>query len=444
MTSGSTAGRLIRYAIPLILGNLFQLSYHLFDAMIAGRWIGEQALAAEGAAGPVMNMLILGISGLNIGAGVLMSELFGAGDMAKLKKALASAMVFGLAFSAVVSALGMGLTRPLLRAMRVPEEIFGMTVIYLRIVFLGVPFTCFYNALAAALKSVGDSKTPLKFLMLSSLLNAGLDVVLIGMLGFGIACSAATTVVAEGVSAALCMAYLRRRVPEIAPRGSDWKPDGRLLVKTLQYGTVTALQQSCQPIGKLLIQGCVNTLGMETMAAFNAVSRVDDFAFTPEQSIAHAMTVFIAQNRGRAQAEGQTANTRRVRRGFYTGMALEAAYWVLICGAVTLLKRPLMTLFVKASSGAEVIECGVTYLSVMAFFYLLPAMTNGMQGYFRGCAKMKVTLAGTLIQTSIRVAATYALAPRLGIVGIAYACALGWSAMLLFEIPYYIHTQRRR
>lgn len=442
MTSGNIGRHLIRYAIPLVLGNLFQLSYHFFDAMIAGRWIGQQALAAEGAAGPVMNVLILGISGLSIGAGVLMSEFFGAGNMAKLKKELATVLVFGLMFSVSATVLGIALTHPLLRALKVPEEIFDMTATYLRIVFLGVPFTYFYNALSSALKSVGDSKTPLKFLMFSSLLNAALDVVLIGLMGFGIVCSAVTTVVAEGVSAALCMVYILRRVPEIAPEKKDWQPDKHLLAQTLKYGSVTALQQSCQPIGKLLIQGCVNGLGVEVMAAFNAVNRVDDFAFTPEQSISHAMTVFIAQNRGKAEADAGQQSARRIRRGFYTGMALEAAYWVLICSAVLLLKRPLMSLFVKAPASTGVIDTGVTYLGVMAFFYLFPAMTNGMQGYFRGCARMKVTLLGTLIQTSIRVLATYTLAPRLGMVGIAFACAMGWSAMLLFEIPYYFFTRK--
>lgn len=440
MTQGSISRNLTRYSVPLVLGSFFQLAYNMVDSVIAGRFIGKAALAAEGTASPVMNLLILGISGLSMGAGVLMSEFYGGRQLQKLKEELSTVLTFGLIFSGVAAALGIALTVPLLRLMNVPEEILDITAIYLRIIFLGVPFTYFYNTLAAGLKSIGDSKTPLKFLIFSSVLNAALDLVLLGIFRLGIVCSAATTVVAEAVSALLSLGYIYRRVPELAVGRGEFRLNRELLRKTLSYGSTTALQQACQPVGKLLIQSCINSLGVDTIAAFNAVTRVDDFAFTPEQSISHGITTFVAQNRGRMEAEG--GDPRRILRGFREGLALEAAYWVLICTVVLLGRRQVISLFVTGEDTAAMIDLGCLYLGRMAILYLMPAFTNGFQGFFRGYGRMKTTLAGTFIQISIRALGTYLLAPRVGIVGIPYACAAGWACMLLFEVPRYFHLRR--
>lgn len=375
--------------------------------MIAGRFIGKEALAAEGMAGPVMNLVILGISGICMGAGVLMSEFYGAGQQEKLRREMATALMFGFYFSLAAVVLGIAATPALLRFLSVPAELMEMTRIYLRIIILGVPFTYFYNALASALKSVGDSKTPLKFLMFSSLLNGVLDLIFIGMLGFGIVCSAVTTVAAEAVSAGLSVWYVYSRVPMLRLRRDELRIDRGLLKVTLRYGSVTALQQSCQPVGKLMIQGAVNGLGVDAIAAFNAVNRMDDFACMPEQSISHGITTFVAQNRG-------AGKTERIRRGFRRGLLLEFCYWVCICSVVLALRRFLVGLFVTGEDAAGVVEQGSRYLGVMALFYLYPAFTNGFQGWYRGMGRMKMTLLGTFIQTSLRVAATWLLAPAWG------------------------------
>ena len=435
MTEGGILRHLIRYSIPLILGNLFQLTYNVVDSVIAGRFIGKEALAAEGTANPVMTVVILGISGICMGSGVLMSEFFGAKAYEKLKHEMATTVLFGLVFSFAVAFLGALLSEPLLQLIRVPQELMAMAVVYLRITFLGAPFTYFYNALAAALKSVGDSKTPLKFLMFSSLLNAALDLVFIGGLGFGIVCSAVTTVVAEAASAGLSIWHIYRRVPLLSLRRGEWRISRSLLSQTLRYGSVTALQQACQPVGKLLIQGAVNPLGINAIAAFNAVGRIDDFSFTPEQSIAHGITTFVAQNRGAGKRE-------RITLGFVKGLILETAYWAFICLTVLLFKEPLIRIFVTETEAQALLPLASNYLSYMAWFYLLPGFTNGIQGYFRGMGNMRITLLCTFIQTSLRVAFTYLLTPFMGITGVAFACAAGWSAMLLFEFPYYFHERR--
>ncbi len=436
MTTGSIFRKLVSYSIPLVLGNLFQLAYNAVDSMIAGRFIGTDALAATGMAAPVMNILILGISGICMGAGVLMSSFFGAKDTDKLKSELSTLLVFGTLFSVAVAVLGIVFTYPLLRAMNVPSSIMDITALYIRIVFIGAPFTYFYNALSQALKSVGDSKTPLKFLMASSVLNCVSDLFFIGYLGFGIMCSAVTTTVAQMVSALLCFIYIYRRVPMLSLKPKEIRMDRSLLKTTLSYGSVTALQQACQPIGKLLIQSAVNTLGVATIAAYNAVTRIDDFAFTPEQQISHGMTTFIAQNNG-------AGNTKRMLQGFRRGLVLETIYFFIIGSAVFFFSEEIMNLFISGEGAAAVIKEGQLYLSTMAFLYIFPAYTNGIQGFFRGIGNMSVTLISTFIQASMRVVFTFILVPHLGIHAIAYACAIGWALMLLFEVPYYFYYKHR-
>ena len=437
MTVGRPRTHLWHYALPLLLGNWLQLSYNAVDSIIAGRFIGRDALAAEGIAGPVMNLVILAITGLCIGSGILMSESFGAKGYTRLRKTLANTLVLGAAMCLAAAALGIGLTPWILQWLTVPEEIRAITGTYLRITFLGAPFTFCYNALAAALKSVGDSKTPLKFLAFSAIVNALLDLWFLGVLGYGIVCSAATTVFAEGLCAALAVGYLVHRVPELCPGKGQWRPDRALLGRIVAYGGPSALQQAIQPVCKVLIQGQVNALGINSIAAFNAVTRADDFACIPEQSISSAISTYIAQNRGAGKPE-------RIRTGFRAGIRLEVGYWVLIGTVVALFRRPMVGLFVTGEGTQEVIALGSQYLGYMAVFYLWPALTNGVQGFFRGMGKVYTTMLGTLIQASIRTVCTYLLAPRMGISGVAVACAVGWSAMLLFEIPYYVYTCRKR
>lgn len=436
MTEGSAFEHLFKYAFPLFLGNFFQLAYNAVDSIIAGRFIGKDALAAVGIAAPVMNLVILSITGLCLGAGVLMSGFFGAKDWKSLRAQFSTTILSGAVLSVIIASLGVILAGPLMRLLAVPEEIIDSTSMYMRITFLGAPFTFFYNAISAALKSVGDAKTPLKFLMFASILNGVLDIIFIGFLGFGIICSATTTVIAEAVSAILAILYLIRKLPELCPEKHEWRINKALLIKTFKFGGVTALQQSVQPIGKVLIQGQVNALGVNVIAAYNAVTKVDAFALTPEQSIAQGITTYIAQNRG-AKKE------KRIAHGFAVGMTMEACYWIII-GIVTLLfKEPIVSLFVTGEDVASIVSIGSEYLTLMAFFYIFPAMTNGVQGFFRGISKLKITLLGTFIQTSVRVITTYILAPRMGISGIAIACAIGWSLMLLVEVPICLINIRR-
>lgn len=436
MTEGPISRHLLQYAVPLILGNVFQLTYNAVDSVVIGRFAGEDALAAVGAANPVMTIAILGVSGLCMGASVLASEFFGAGDEENVRREMATALLAGLALSAVVLAGGLLLAGPILYAMNVPDEIFPMAVLYLRIIFMGFPFTFMYNAFSSFLRSVGDSHTPVRFLALSSVLNGCLDVLFIYGLHLGVLGAGLATVLAEGLSAILCAGYTHAKIPLLRLQPNDLRIDPKLLRRTLASGGVTALQQSCQPIGKVLIQSVINAQGISMIAAFNAVSRVDDFACIPEQSISHGMMTCVAQNRG-------AGRTDRVHGTLRTGLRLETCYWLLICVTVLALKTPIMRLF-AADENAGMLQMGVEYLTIMAFLYVLPGLTNGLQGFFRGMGEMGVTLFCTILQISIRALVIFFLVPRIGLTGAAWACMAGWGAMLAFELPYYLWCRKHR
>ncbi len=434
MTEGSPFRLQLAYSFSLVLGSLFQLAYNAADSIIVGRFIGKEALAAVGTANPVMNIVILSISGITIGASVLMSSYYGADKEDLLRKEFATLSVFGLFFSLFVAIFGVIICKPLVSLIQVPVEIQPITVRYLSIIFLGTPFTYFYNALSSSLKSVGDSNTPLKFLVFSSILNIVLDLIFIGLLDFGITCSAMTTVIAEAVSAILCIIYVYRKVDVLSIPLREFRIDGSMLKKTISYGSVTALQQAVQPICKLLIQGAVNTLGVDVIAAYNAVTRIDDFAFTPEQSIASGITTYVAQNDGAGKKE-------RVIKGFRAGLLIEFLYWILICVFSYTFRFKIMGLFIAEES--NLIAIGARYLALMSFLYIFPAFTNGIQGFMRGIRKMKVTLLCTTVQATMRVVFVYLLIPYLGIISVAVASAIGWVLMLLVEVPIYFVFKKR-
>lgn len=434
MTEGNIIRHLISYALPLIFGNIFQLTYNAVDSIIIGKFAGEDAVAAVAASNPVMTIVILGVSGMCIGASVLMSEFYGSGDEENLKKEVSTTLIAGIVFSLTVFGIGLMLSGHILIWMNVPGDIMGMAVVYLRIIFVGFLFTFLYNAMSSALRSTGDSKTPVKFLIISSIMNGFLDMLFIYGFKLGVVGAALATVIAEGISAVLCFWYVYRHIPMLQIKPYEFRADRELLKKTLRHGSITALQQSCQPVGKVMIQSCINAHGTSVIAAFNAVNRIDDFACIPEQSISHGMMTCVAQNRG-------AGNQSRIRETLRKGLMLEFVYWICICIVTLILKTPIMKLFAPADSVAMV-KTGVEYLTIMAFFYMLPGFTNGMQGFFRGMGNMKVTLIATIIQISFRVIFVYILVPYIGMSGAAYACMIGWTLMLLYEVPYYFYCKK--
>lgn len=435
MTQGSIAPHLIRFTIPLVLGNICQLLYNATDATIVGRFLGKEPFAAVGAATPVVNIIIFLIIGICLGASILMSEFYGAQKWETLRSELATTFLAGLAFTAFVIVSGILLATPLMRLLHVPEEILADSVLYLRVQFAGLLFTFMYNVYASALRSIGDSRIPLYFLILSAVLNIVMDILFIIVFQWGIAGVAWATVTAEALSAALCLTYVYVRIPVLRLRFREFRIHRGLLRDTISYSTVTAMQQSCNNIGKMLIQGAVNPLGVTAIAAFSAVSRIDDFMMIPQQNIGHAASTFLAQNRG-ARHYG------RMLKGFLTAVRMEMVYSLLLSLLIAFFVPSLVRLFIGHSE-PEVVSIGSGYLYWMVFFYFIPGITNIIQGYFRGLGKMKITLYSTIFQIGGRVVFVFLLAPFWGIPGIAIASLLGWCCMFMYELPLFRASWKR-
>ena len=349
MTTGAITPLLVDFTVPLVLGNLFQLTYNAADSIIVGKFVGEDALAAVGTSNPLMTLAILFINGLCLGAGILVSTAYGAGDTQRVERQVSTTAIAGTVFSLVFSALCVLLATPLLRLMQVPTEILPIAVQYLRIVFAGLIFTFFYNFLAATMRALGDSKSALYFLMISSVLNIGGDLFFVEVLGWGSEGCALSTVLSEALCCVLCVIYIQCRIP-VLQLGRRWLVfDGSLLRSTVQYGWTSAMQQATVQLGKIAVQAIVNTLGVNAMAAFTAASRVDDFTYMPQQNIAHAMTTLMAQNHGAGKKE-------RVRQGFFSGLRIELVYGLLLMAVCLLFARPIISLFVDDPA---VIELGV-------------------------------------------------------------------------------------
>ncbi len=435
MTRGSVTRHLLSYAVPMVLGNIMQLTYNAADSVIISKNLGQDALAAVSVCDPIMTVMVLGASGMGIGASVLMSRFYGAKEREKLRREFSTTLLFGLFFSLAVFLLGLAFAPELLRLIRTPASSFPQALTYLRVIFVGFLFTFQYNILSSALRSLGDSRAPVWFLGISCAVNICLDLLFVVLLHMGVAGAGLATVIAEAVSVALCVWWIERRVPDLSLRREDLRVDRALLKETLKNGALTALQQAAQPVGKVLIQGTINLQGVTAIDAFNNACRIDDYARIPTQSNGSAIMTCAAQNRGAGQPE-------RVREAFRQGLLIAFVYYPVIFLIVQLLKVPAMRLLAPDDS-PDIVALGVEYLTVKAFFFILPGVTNAIQGFFRGMGSMTVVLISTLIQISVRTVLVLLFVPRYGITAEAYACAAGWICMIFFEFTVYFARRKK-
>ena len=436
LTTGKIMPILVNFTVPLVLGNLFQLTYNAVDSIIVGHFVGKEALAAVGICNPVSTLMILFLNGLCMGASILMGIQYGAKDYETLHRQISTTLLSGAVFSFFLTLVCAIFAVPILLLLQVDPSIMDMTVQYLRIIFLGLMFTFLYNFFSSTLRALGDSASPLYFLIISAILNIFGDLFFVIVLKAGSNGCAISTVLSEALCCLFCIIYIQKKVP-ILRLGKKWLVfDARLLKKTIAYGWASAMQQATVQMGKIAIQALVNTMGVSVAAAFAVVNRIDDFAITPEQNIAHAMTALMAQNKGAGKND-------RMREGFRCGMILELVYGAAVMLICLGFARPLMSLFVKDE---EVIGHGVVYLHLIAVMYILPAITNALQGFFRGIGDLKVTLMSSFTNMTVRViaAAPMVLLWNFGIEALPYSYLAGWIAMLLVETPLMLRIYRKK
>ena len=422
LTQGNISRQLIALSVPMLAGNILQQLYNTIDAVIVGNFVGDAAFAAVGVAGSVMNLFLFLISGGCDGVGTLLSQFYGAQDGPAFRREFYLSGLFGAGVCLILTALGLLALSPLLALLRTPDNVAVHAASYLRIIFLGFPAAFAYHLASGVLRAVGSTRAALCFLALSMGANLALDLTLVPPMGT--AGAALATVLAQALAAVLCAGYLRLRFPALMFHREDMVLDLPLLRRTARFSFVTALHMCSLYIGKLLVQGAVNSLGEEAIVAFTAATRIEGFANSFGDSGAAAVAVFTGQNTG-AGEDG------RVREGYARGQRLLFFFGFFMSLVMILGAEPCLRLVLPAE-GASGLAPAMGYLRLVACFYVFNFLGSGQAGYFRGRGLVNIPVIGATGHISLRAALSFLLAPALGLPAVALATGLGWMGVVTF------------
>ena len=437
MTEGSILRLLVAFALPLMLGNIFQMLYNTVDSVIVGNFVSKQALAAIGSTTMIVNMMVFFFNGFSIGAGVVISQYFGADNKDALHRAIETTMTATFLLSLLFSVVGVILVRPLLRMMNTPEDVFLDATVYLRIYLAGISGLLIYNMGSGILRAVGDSIRPLEFLILTSILNIILDLFFVIVLKTGIAGAAIATILSQFVSAALILLLLTRS-KEIYRL--DWRELGLdlpILRKIFAIGLPTGIQSVITAFSNIFVQGYINIFGSDVMAGWSSYNKLDQFILLPMQSMAMASTTFVSQNVG-ARKE------KRADQGTVTSILLTFGVTGVICALLMIYAPAAVRLF---SPDAKVIEYGSLFLRTNVPFLLFNCVNHVLAGALRGRGDSRGPMI-IMLSTFVGVRQIYlylvthfvANTPRL--VGFGYP--VGWFCCCFIELLYYGIRRRQR
>ncbi|MEG0250654.1 MAG: MATE family efflux transporter [Peptostreptococcus sp.] len=420
MTKGNPMSLIIKFFIPMFIGNLFQQLYNVVDSVVVGRFVGNEAFAAVGSCFLIMSFISSILIGLSIGVGTLFSQLFGAKEYDQLKKTISTSFIFIMAISLILSIFTVIFLDEILILFKLPVEILPYAKDYLLYIFIGLFFTGLYNICAYLLRSIGDSKSPLYFLMISSVINIVLDLLFVikfnmATMGVGLA-----TLIAQAVAGIFALVYTVKKMEFLEFRRKDLVFDRSCFKEVLNYSVLTAIQQSISSFGMMLVQGLVNTFGTMTIAAFAACSKVDEFANRPLQDLSNAFSTYTAQNKGAKDDE-------RIKEGFKDVVKLIGIISIIITSLAFIFAPDLIAIFVKRES-VEIIDIGVRYLRFVSIFYVLLGFIVMFYGFFRGLGEIKLSVILTIMSQAVRVLLAYGLASvGFGFSSIGIAVVVGWS-----------------
>jgi len=433
LTQGNETKAIISFAIPMIIGNLFQQLYNIADTIIVGQFIGAGALAAVGSSYTLMVFLTSIILGLCMGSGVLFSMFYGAGKIHKLKSSIFTSLWFIGLITAIINIFSLLFIDEILMFMKIPMDIFNDTKEYVQIVFYGIAFTFVYNYFAAVLRSVGNSVVPLIFLIIAAIINIVLDIIFVVPLNMGIAGAAWATIIAQSFSAVAIGIYSFIKIPEIRPQRKHMKFNSEIVKKIANYSILTSIQQSIMNFGILMVQGLVNSFGVSVMAAFAAGVKIDSFAYMPVQDFGNAFSTFIAQNKG-------AQKLARIWKGISSAVKIITIFCLVISALVIIFAEPLLKIFIKAEE-VEIIRIGTQYLYIEASFYCLIGYLFMFYGLYRGFGNVGMSIILTIASLGTRVVLAYALSsiPSIGVIGIWWAIPIGWA---LADLIGYIKLKR--
>ena len=428
---------MLRFAVPMILGNLLQQCYNVADTLIVGQFLGPDALAAVGSAFTLMTFLTSILLGLCMGSGAVFSIRFGQRDEKGLKEGICASFVFIAGMTLLLNVLAFVCMDGIRPFLRVPEALWGMMRDYLAVIFCGIIATFLYNYFASLLRAVGNSVTPLVFLAVSAGLNIILDLWFVLGLVRGVAGAAEATVISQYIAGIGIAIYTWVRCPRLRVNRAHWRIRWGCIREIAGFSILTCVQQSVMNLGILIVQGLVNSFGPAVMAAFAAAVKIDAFAYMPVQDFGNAFSTFIAQNYG-AQKEG------RIRAGLKAAVRTVLLFCIVISAAVWVFARPLMLLFVDAGESAIISE-GVRYLRIEGAFYCGIGCLFLLYGLYRAIGKPGMSVALTVISLGTRVALAYILSavPAFGVAGIWWSVPIGWFLADAAGLGYYLVRKKQ-
>ncbi len=436
MTVGNPVGHIIRFALPLLLGNLFQQLYNMVDSIVVGNYVGADALAAVGACGS-MNFLFFSLSsGLAIGIGIIVAQFFGAGDEKNLRNTIANSIYVLAGAAVLVSLIGIIFTPAILRLLQTPDAIIGDSITYMRTTCAGIIFIATYNGVASLLRALGDSKTPLYFLILSSIINVGLDLTFVLVLNWSVLGVALATIIAQAVSAICCIIYAYNKIEYFRLTREQMRPNSQIIINSIKLGVPIALQNSMIAVSCMVLQGVVNTFGATIMASYTIIGRIEQIVQQPFSSLGTALTTYSGQNMG-------AGKTDRVKKGFRQATLMVLIFSLCMIPIAYIFGEQIIGIFVKEP---EVIEIGMQALRINSLCYFGLGMIYVPRAVLNGCGDTGFAMINGITEVACRVLYSQILTriPILGFWGIWLTTGATWVTTAVVCVIRYVNGNWRR
>ncbi len=435
MTKGNPLRLIIGFAVPMFLGMLFQQFYSMVDTIIVGKFLGVEPLAGVGATSSLYFMVIGFCTGICNGFAVPVAQMYGAKRETELRKYVANSVWLCLFFSVALTLAVVALCRPILGLMNTPDDIFDYAYLYIVIIFWGIPCTILYNILAAIIRSLGDSRTPVVFLALSSAVNIVLDLVFILACHMGVEGPALATVLSQGASGAVCLLYVRRKYEILRISREEWKPR-RYFIQTLCYiGLPMGLQYSVTAIGSLIVQSAINSFGSMAVAGVTAAQKINTFVSCPVESIGATMSSYSGQNIGAGRLD-------RVSKGLKDASLCGFAVSAVLLAFVVLTGKRLSLIFLDTAD-QEVLRYSYQFLVTTASGYCLLTLVNAVRFTIQGMGFSVLAITSGALEMVARGLAGLVLVPMIGFTGICFSHVLAWIFADCFLIPAFFHCRRK-
>jgi putative MATE family efflux protein len=428
LTQGNPTRLIFKFATPMLLGNVFQQLYNVTDSIIVGKYLGKEALAAVGASFPLIFMLVAFIIGIASGSTIIIAQYYGAKDMAKVRRSIDTMYIFLFFASLLIGILGILFSGPIFRLIRLPDEVVPQAALYMNVYLSGIVFFFGFNGSSAILRGLGDSKTPLYFLVISTVTNIIFDLLFVAVFEWGIAGAAFATVLSQAGAFITMVLYLNRRHPVInlSWRKLEW--DREIFMSSIKIGVPTGFQQTFVSLGMLALLRIVNDYGTDTVAAYSVAGRIDGLAALPAMNFGQALSTYAGQNIG-------ANRIHRVKQGLIATLNMSGAVAVITSILIMIFRTQLMALF---TTDADVIQIGARYLLIVSGFYLFFSSMFVIGGVMRGAGDTVVPMFITLFSLwAVRIPLAAFLSKRIGVDGIWWAIPIAWFLGMALSYIYY-------